>query len=87
MFLKIDLELTGQKVLCQEDRDGDAEESPEQQGQQRAVEGPPDLRQHTELPFVDVPGAGGEEAQAVFPDGRSGVAAYLDDDVQDQGNG
>ena len=45
---KGDCDVGRQEILRQEDRDGDADEAADQQGEKRAVKGAPDLRQDAE---------------------------------------
>src|SRR5262249_4350628 len=54
-----------EKVLGKEDRKGDAEDPADRQGEQRAVEGAPDVGENPELLAADIPGCRRQERQAV----------------------
>src|SRR5262249_47145435 len=61
--LEHELELGRQKILGEENGNGDAKEPAEYQSQQRTVQRAPNFRQHAELPLVDVPGRRREKMQ------------------------
>jgi hypothetical protein len=65
----------GQKVLSEEDGYANAEEAADHESQQRAVEGPPYLREYAELMLVRIPICRCDEAQAIFLHGRDGMFA------------
>ncbi len=86
MVRNTDGDANRQEALGQEYGHRDAEETADHQGQQGAVQRPPDFRQDTELGAAHVPGRGDQKPEAVFSDGRQGLAADFIENVNDQQN-
>src|SRR4029434_6055631 len=74
-ILEHELEPGRQKILSEENGNGDAKQPAEYQSQQRTVQRTPNFRQHAELPLIDIPGCGGEKMQPVLFYGRSGLSS------------
>ena len=74
------------ETLGEKNGNGDAEETAQKQRQQRTVQGTPDLGEHAELRPVDIPGAAGDEAEAVVSDRGPGLAAEFPENEADQRN-
>jgi hypothetical protein len=73
-----------EEILGQKNRNGYAEQAADDQRQQRAVEGAPDLGQNPEHLAAHVPGRTADETQAMLCDGRHRLTADLPQDVGDQ---
>ena len=73
-----------QEVLRQKNRDREAKETADQQGQERTVERPPNLRQNAEFFFRYVPVRGCQKPEVIFVDRRQCLATDLPQDVGDQ---
>ncbi len=78
------LQRRGQEVLGEENGHRHPQHPPDEQRQEGAVQGAPDLREDAELPFVGVPGLGGEKTQPVFAHSRQGLFADLEQNVEQQ---